>query len=87
MSQQRTRDSRIGVNIGVGVGLRACAVEGERREGVGADLGVVGDNGGVARGGVSAEPSRVAGRRSGVGDGVRARGGGVGLCSGRGRNE
>ncbi len=84
---KKARDSRIGVDIGVGVGLRACAVKGERREGVAADLGVVGGNGGVACGGVGAEPGGVASRRRGVGGGVRARSGGVGLCSGRGSDE
>lgn len=82
--QQGARDLRVRVDKGIGVGLRARAVEGERRERVAADLGVLRDDGRVARRGVRAEPGRVASRRRSLRGGIRARGGGVGLRGGRG---
>ena len=54
------------VDVGVGTRVSAGAVEGVRREGVATDLGEVVEDGAVARAGVGAEPSRVAGRRGGV---------------------
>ena len=82
-----------GVDIGEGA-VRARAVVTEARKVIRADLGEVVEHGGVARGGVVAEPRRVAGRGGGVGGEVvlcpqrvvlRCRGGRVqrGLLSGR----
>ena len=56
----------VGVDVRVGVGLRARAVVGEGRVAAAAHLVEVAEHGAVARGGVRAEPGRVARRRRGV---------------------
>lgn len=62
-----------GVDERVGVGVRARAIEGVRREGVAADLREVVEDGGVTRAGVCTEPGRVARARGGVGRSVAAK--------------